>query len=852
MSQITPTSPEILAPAGDRESLLAALKGGADAVYLGIRDFNARWGATNFELDELEDAIDLAHSHDTKVFLALNIPVKQDEIQDALDIIDSAYSFGIDAIIMEDPGLLRIIRETYPDLKLHASTQMTIHNTAGAQFVEDIGADRVILSRELDTTELKNIIDNTRIEAEVFVHGALCYSYSGRCLFSSFISGRSANRGACAQPCRLRYRFIVDGLDIDNSKIGIGDYPISNAELCTLPEIDRIVNTGVVSLKIEGRMKRGEYVTKSASAYKSAVEKLKSNGFLDKDEIETDQKELTKLFYRGFTKGFMLGESDVTHPKYSSNYGLFLGKVSDIADFRYTTSLKVKLREDFNAKDGIGIQTRTRMLGSAVNVLKIGEERVESAKADDNVILEISSKTGKSVDIGDELYITTDRHLLNRLQETDLKTSPVNINVTARKDETLKIEIERASGEKGEAEGVVFEDDYVVQQAMKAPTTEEKIKTIIEKLGDTPFAAGSVDVVADEDIFIPIGVLTNARRETADLFLQKTIKGHKRERKNPHLPDLNNLCSGKEEEEGVDGDGVGGDGDGNVENITDDTTPLLSVEVKDTDSMFYAAEAGADIVYVPIEQFNELKDPANEEKMNDLVAKKEDGIEFVFIIPEITHDNELTALTPLIEEVKTAGFGVSCSNLGAIQVAKICNIPFVAQKELNTFNAFTSCVFFNAGAHRVTLSSELNLDEIWHICENLDTSNKDQQIEIVVHGRELLLVTENDLLKPLLDKKLAQSDSDVLLVDKKERKFPVKRWGTRTLIYNFEVLNMLDDVEKLKGSGADVLRLDLRLNTKREVKEITKAYKDALMGKDGRIRGQQGDVFTQGQYFRGV
>ncbi|HJH29265.1 MAG TPA: U32 family peptidase [Methanosarcinaceae archaeon] len=815
MSQNTPTSPEILAPAGDRESLLAALKGGADAVYLGIRDFNARWGATNFELDELEDAIDLAHSHDTKVFLALNIPIKQDEIQDALNIIDSAYSFGIDAIIMEDLGLMRIIRETYPDLKLHASTQMTIHNTAGAQFVEDIGADRVILSRELNTTELKNIIDNTGIEAEVFVHGALCYSYSGRCLFSSFISGRSANRGACTQPCRLRYSFIVDGLDVDNSKIGIGEYPISNAELCTLPEIDKIVNTGVVSLKIEGRMKRGEYVTKSASAYRSAVESLKNDGVLNKDEIEADEKELTKLFYRGFTKGFMLGESDVTHPKYSSNYGLFLGKLVDIADFRYTTSLMVKLHEDFNAKDGIGIQTRKRMLGSAVNVMKRGEERIENAKAGETVILEISSKTGKSVDIGNELYITTDRHLLNRLQKTDLKTSPVNIKVTARKDEKLKIEIK---GSTGETEGVVFEDDYTVQQAMKAPTTDEKIKTIIEKLGDTPYAAESVDVVADEDIFIPIGVLTNARREAADMFLQKTIRGYKRERKNPHLPDLNS--------------------ENNNTKI-----PLLSVEVSDADSMFYAADAGADIVYIPIEQFSELKDP---------IAKKEDGVEFVFIVPQITHDHELISLTPLIEEVKTAGFGLSCSNLGAVQVAKTCGIPFVAQKELNTFNALTSCVFFDAGAHRVTLSSELNLDEIWHISENLEAFNKDRQIEIVAHGRELLLVTENDLLKPLVDKNIVQSDSDVLLVDKKERKFPVKRWGTRTLIYNFEVLNMLDDVEELKGSGADVLRLDLKLNTKREVKEITKAYREALMGKSVRIRGRQGDVYTKGQYFRGV
>jgi len=271
--------------------------------------------------------------------------------------------------------------------------------------------------------------------------------------------------------------------------------------------------------------------------------------------------------------------------------------------------------------------------------------------------------------------------------------------------------------------------------------------------------------------------------------------------------------------------------------------------------MLYAADAGADIVYVPIEQFSKLK-YQSEDKRREFNAKSEAGIEFVFIVPQITHDNELTALTPLIKEVNNAGFGVACSNLGTVQIAKKCGIPFVAQKELNTFNALTSCVLFNVGAHRVTLSSELNLDEIGYICPNTYAFNENQQIEIVVHGRELLLVTENDLLKPLIDKDLVETDSNsnsnVLLVDKKERRFPVKRWGTRTLIYNFEVLNMLEDIKQIKECGVDVLRLDLRLNTKIEVKEITKAYRDALMGKSGRIRGRQGDVYTKGQYFRGV
>ncbi|MGP8331592.1 MAG: DUF3656 domain-containing U32 family peptidase [Methanosarcinaceae archaeon] len=854
----TSNTPNILAPAGDRKSLLAALKGDADAVYLGIHNFNARWGATNFELNELEDAIDLTHSYGKKVFLALNIPIKQNELQESLEIIDSAYSFGIDAIIIQDPGLLQFARKTYPDLKLHTSTQMTIHNRAGVEFVESIGADRVILSRELDTRELKSIIDSTSIEVEVFVHGALCYSYSGRCLFSSFLSGRSANRGACAQPCRLRYRFMIDGHGIDN-KI-IGDYPISCAELCTLSGIDEIVNTGATSLKIEGRMKRYEYVIQSTSAYRTAVEKLKNCVIFSEDEIKAQEKDLAKLFYRGFTKGFILGEKDVTHSKYSSNYGVFLGKVAGISHFRYTTSITLQLHENIHVKDGIGIHTRTRMLGSAVNVIKLDEKRVESAKAGETVTLEISSKTGKTVKSGDEVYLTTDRHLLNRLQEIEMKPSPVRIRVIAKKDEKLKIGInieEKRDGDRnrnrningnGETWGSEYVDEYIVQQAIRSPTTKEKIRAITEKLGDTPYVADFVDVVVDEDVFIPIGILTNARRKAADMLLQKTIKGYKKERKNPQLSDYGYLCNDSKNENKI---------DTNSSNIKNNSIKeiLLSVEVKDADSMLYAADAGADIVYVPIEQFSKLKYQSGE-KRREFNAKSKAGIEFVFIVPQITHDNELTALTPLIKEVNNAGFGVACSNLGTVQIAKTCGIPFVAQKELNTFNALTSCVLFDAGAHRVTLSSELNLDEIGHICSNPYAFNENQQIEIVVHGRELLLVTENDLLKPLIDNNLVETDSNsnsnVLLVDTKERRYPVKRWGTRTLIYNFEVLNMLEDIKQIKEYGVDVLRLDLRLNTKREVKEITKAYRDALMGKSGRIRGRRGDVYTKGQYFRGV
>jgi len=826
--------PEILAPAGDFDALTGAIKGGADAVYLGVKDFNARWGADNFTINELESAIDLAHSHGVHVYLAFNIPVKQDELQDALDIIDRAYASGVDAIILQDIGLLRILKEVYPDLKLHASTQMTIHNKAGVDYVADLGATRVILARELNTSELKDIVDGTDIGMEVFIHGALCYSYSGRCLFSSFLSGRSANRGACAQPCRKRYSFVVDGRKIP-SKI-TGDYPISCAELCTLSGIDKIVRTGVSSLKIEGRMKKPEYVTGSTGVYRSMVEDSISGKKPNENEIEASEKELAKLFYRGFTKGFILGEKDVTHSKYSSNYGLFIGEVLDISHFRYTTSITIKLREDIHIKDGIGILTTTGMFGSTINALTSSTgERVKSARKGEEVRLEISSKTGKTVNPRDEVYLTTDIQLLNGLRETGLKTCPVSIRVTARKDERLTVEI---GGEMG---CVDHQDDYVVQHARKAPTTKEQIRTIMDRLGDTPFFAECIEIESDEDIFVPIGVLTNARREASDLLLQKTISGYKKERKNPQLLDFKHLYIQKRSNESVKP----------ALNIKSEDVkyPLLSVEVKNAACLQYAAESGADIVYIPIEKFESVTDPNNEISIRDLKAR---GVGMVFIIPQITHDHELALLTPLIEKVSKAGFTVACSNLGAVQVAKTLNIPFVAQKELNTFNLFTAGTFHNSGAYRVTLSSELNLGEIKSVCDELEDCDGGNQVEIVVHGRELLLITENDLLKSLVDRKIVNSDSEVLLIDRQDHRFPVKRWDSRTLIYNSKVLCMLNDVERLTECGADVVRLDLSLNSKKEVKMITKAYKNALIGKEVKTRCNKEGEYTKGHYFKGI
>lgn len=858
-NNFTCNPPEILAPAGDYEALLGAIKGGADAVYLGVGEFNARQGAKNFTLEDLEPAVDLAHSHGVSVYLALNIPIKQKELQHALEIVDRAYAVGVDAIILQDLGLLKLLKAIYPELELHSSTQMTIHNKEGVDFVSGLGATRVIVSRELTTAEVKDIVDNSNVGIEVFVHGALCYSYSGKCLFSSFLHDRSANRGACAQPCRRRYRFMVNGREVDERHIG-GSYPISCAELSTLTGLEEIVKTGVVSLKIEGRMKKSEYVTASAAAYKDIVEKICGEGENPtQKELESREAELAKLFYRGFTKGFILREKGVSHPKYSSNYGAFLGKVLDISRSKGNTKLTVRLEEDIQVKDGISIFTRERMLGSAVTgIITIADEHIKSAKKGEKVGLEISSKTGRAVQRGDEVYLTTDTRLLDTLQKAKLKTLPVSLKVSARKGKRFKVEIRekrrklRRSNMTGEAVIAEFEDEYVVQAAEKSPTTIEQIRKAMESLGDTPFEASEVSIEADDDIFIPVGVLKNTRRKASDLLLEKTLQAYKKEQKNPHLEEFNHLCvlESSENEASSKNESLL-KVSGRKIRSTPSKTPLLSVEVDGLSSLYEAVDAGADIIYAPISGFETLMTPENVESLESLQDLKAEGIELVFRLPLINHDRELDEIKFLIEKVRDAGFSVACSDLGAAQLAKELCIPFVAQKEFNIFNALTASTFYQAGAYRVTLSSELNLSEIKNICETLQTCGETGQTEIFVYGREMMLITENDLLKPLIERKIVRKDSEVLLVDQSGSEFPVKRLGTRTLIYNSKVLDMLKYVKNLKGYGVDVIRLDLSLNRDAEIKEVIKTYKAAFIGKEGKLSAK-GVEYTTGHYFKGV
>lgn len=293
---------ELLAPVGSMESLYAAVENGADAVYLGGKLFNARQYANNFGLEELKLAVEYAHLRNVKVYVTVNILIDNEEMKDVLDFVKYLYDIDVDGLILQDLGLIYLINILFPDFELHGSTQMTINNLPGAIFLEELGLKRVVLSREVPINEIKKIHEKSNIELEGFIHGALCVSYSGQCLMSSIIGGRSGNRGACAQPCRLTYSII----DYYNGNVLLDKwdkkYILSPKDLNTIDYIEDIVNSGIVSLKIEGRMKNPEYVATIVNNYRKALD-------LGSDKITSEDKEdILQIFNRGFTKGIMLGD----------------------------------------------------------------------------------------------------------------------------------------------------------------------------------------------------------------------------------------------------------------------------------------------------------------------------------------------------------------------------------------------------------------------------------------------------------------------------------------------------------------------------------------------------------------
>ena len=483
---------EILAPAGDMNALRAAVSAGANAVYLGYDEFSARAKAKNFNKKELEEAVKFAHLRNVKIYVTFNILIADFEIKRAMESIKMLHDIGVDALILQDIGIADRIRKDFPDFELHASTQMAVNNFYGAAFLKEMGFSRVVLARETPLFDVEKI-KGLDIDIETFIHGALCVCYSGECLMSSMIGGKSGNRGECAQSCRRSYEI----LDFHKNKIARRLYYISPKDLNTLDDVAKVINAGGYSLKIEGRMKNPEYVYTLVSSYKKALEgKLKIE---DKENTE-------QVFNRGFTKGFFNGDfgNNFISSDRPDNRGVEIGKVISISK----NFAKVVFSVDVFEGDGLEFESNKGRFGFKVREFyKFGEEV--------NLVLHKMPTEGSKINrtYSKKLYEKVDDKIENYNFKRNLDLD-LNINI----GENPKIN--------GKTEGFEtnYELDKKVEVAKKSGLSREKVLENISKTGDSIFEVRSVDLNLDEGAFLPISAINEMRREVVKKLENKILE----------------------------------------------------------------------------------------------------------------------------------------------------------------------------------------------------------------------------------------------------------------------------------------------------------------------------------------
>ncbi len=500
--------PEILAPAGNMDCLKAAIIAGADAIYIGGYMFGARAFSNNFSNEELVEAVNYAHMYNVKIYVTANTIIYENEVDRFMDYIEFLYNNNVDAVIIQDIGMMDLVRQTFPNLEVHASTQMHIHNLEGVKLVEKLGLTRAVLARETTYEDIKNIKENTGIELEIFVHGALCISYSGQCLMSSLIGGRSGNRGTCAGSCRQKYNV----LDDKKNKVNTEEYNLSTKDLNSLDNIGKLIEIGVDSFKIEGRMKSPEYVYLVVSLYRKAVDSYLKDKTINitADEI-TDLK---KIFNRMFTKGFMFNESNeyFTNPSRPNHQGIEIGKVISTTD----TSVIIKLTEDLNINDGIRIVGKED-IGWIVTSMFVNGQRATSAKKGEVVYVSYKAEVEN-----DSVVLKTTDYTLNKEIDNILKTKKRRVNITGkivlRENELIVLEVSDGIN------NITVKNDSLVEKASNNPTSKERVLEQITKTGSTVFEFTKLDIDMDDHLFIPIKEINELRRIALEKLAESRTK----------------------------------------------------------------------------------------------------------------------------------------------------------------------------------------------------------------------------------------------------------------------------------------------------------------------------------------
>ena len=773
---------ELLAPVGSFDSLKAAVQNGANAVYLGGKDFSARASANNFDREELKEAVKYAHIRDVRVFVTTNTLIKQNELEDFVEYAKFLYDIDVDAIIMQDIGAAMLIHELLPDFELHASTQMVAHSLEDVQYLESIGFKRVVLARELTVEEIKYICDNTNVDIEIFVHGALCVCYSGGCLMSSMIGNRSGNRGRCAQPCRQKYTMIdiSTGEEIHNN----GDYLLSTKDLNTIEEIDKIIDTGVLSLKIEGRMKKPEYVATVIKSYRDAIDEYETT---KKVNISTETMEdLYTIFNRKFTKGLILGEvgEEVMNSNVPNNQGLYVGKVVDYN--KKAKRLKIKLEGTLKKGDGINLG------GGTIGRIIKGKDITQIGYKGETIELDFIGEAKKN----QLVFKTSDTDLIDRAQKTytqdkEFAKSLIDAEISIKLDSYPELRLI----DKNE-NIVTVQGDKLVEKALKVALSEEKIETQIKKLGNTPYEIDQLKINLDEGVSMPISLINQMRREAIELLDNARISVKGRMYKDNDIKYSPKIYSRNA-----------------------DNKSKIRVKVNNIEALKSILNLDIDMIYYEdvstIEQAMTMAN-ANNKKL-------------IYSAPRIVRNREYKRLEKSEEYCRDH---VQISALGQVKYYKENSesVKFDVDYYLNPFNSETINHYKKEGAETVCISQELNLHEIKET-----TQYTDLEIETVAYGYIPMMLSEYCPMGVVArsckkDKRCANcKESKYVLRDFKGEEYRVSQdIFCRSTIYNSSANCLINNLDELSEAGINIFRLDFTHETPELIEKITESFIDVI------------------------
>ncbi|MBM7615935.1 DUF3656 domain-containing U32 family peptidase [Alkaliphilus hydrothermalis] len=817
---------ELLAPAGSFEALKAALQNGADAVYLGGTEFSARAYASNFDRDTLQEAVEYAHIRGMKVYITINILMKDHEIQGLLEYVNFLYNIDVDAVIVQDLGVMMLIREAFPDLELHCSTQMTLHNTKGVESLKKMGVKRVVLARELSLNEINEIHKKTGMELEAFVHGALCVAYSGQCLMSSFIGGRSGNRGRCAQPCRKPYQLVSSKGDLNNID---EEYHLSMRDLNTFEEIGKLIESGVTSFKIEGRMKKPQYVASIVRSYRQGIDHYLKKGKILKDEGL--QKEMAQMFNRKFTKGYIFESprSEIVNTEKPNNSGIYLGKVLQYQ--AKTKRLHIKLKSSLSVGDGIEVwQGIGSNEGGVVTAIYVNQKPVPKATTGQSVEIELKGK----IQAGADVYKTLDVEMMDELERTYAHQAE-NKKVLVYGE--IKINLGKPmelSLWDGANHHVYSKTDFIVEKAQRVALTEERVIENLSKLGNTPYSLEELKVEIDDGVAVPISVINGLRRDAIDQLTELRKNHYQRNEKEilPQPSTLSYVALGKKS--------------------NDHPSPRITAKVDRVDLLKVVLEEDIDGIYYG--DFNTLSEASS--------LCREKGIPCYFRSPSIMKDQDYNRVA---EEIKGIDLqGVLAGDLGMINYTKNnLTVPVMVDYSLNTMNSYTFHYLDQLQVQGGILSPELDFKNIKEL-----KINPQLQVEAVVYGKMSVMTIE---YCPLQQQKECNHQCDDCrtipyhyrwgLKDQKQMTFPFGKdcWG-RTILLNSQALYMLDKLPEFQSNNIFNYRLEFTDEKPQDIKAtINHCHQQMKRLQKGQkpleveeLQHLVQEGFTRGHYFRGV